>query len=85
MATNVLCLVFGCGAAEVVERDVEPLVDLFVHLVVLVADLLRSDSFLQGLVLRRCPVLVCAADEQTVVAHRATIPEHSKHFHVMSR
>lgn len=41
--------------------------------VVLVADLLRSQTLLSGLVLRGRSVLVCAAHEQQVPAAQATV------------
>ena len=59
-----LCLLCGRRSAEVVEVDVEPLVDLGVQRVVLVADLLRRQSLFQRLRLGRRAVLVSAAHVQ---------------------
>lgn len=62
------------GAAEEVEVDVEPLIDLRVYLVVLVADLLRCHSLLDCLHLRCRPVFISSADVDRIVPSETTIP-----------
>ena len=62
-----LGLIVGGGASEVVEADPEPLVDLLVEFEVFIADLARGETFLDGLRLRRRPVLVRPADVQRLV------------------
>ena len=44
-----LSVILGGGSAEVVEFDVKPLVDGLVDLVILVAESLGRDAFLEGL------------------------------------
>ena len=62
-----LRLLLGGGPAELVEADVEPLVDLCVESVVLVADLARREPLLYGLGLRGRTVLIRTAHVQHVV------------------
>jgi hypothetical protein len=62
-----LSLLLGGGPAELVEADVEPLVDLCVESVVLVADLTRREPLLHGLGLRGRTVLISTAHVQHVV------------------
>lgn len=69
-----LRLLLGGGSPEEVKVDLEPLVDAGVDGVVLVADLLRGQTLLSGLVLRGRPVLVGAAHEQQVPAAHAAVP-----------
>lgn len=63
-----LGLLLGRGATEAVERDVEPLVNLLVQLVVLLADFLGSGLLGDSLLLGRRSVLVSSADVQCIVA-----------------
>ncbi len=60
-----------------VEADVEPLIDLCVQLVVLVADLLWGDPLLQGLGLCGCTILVSAADVESHKVAQAAKPAES--------
>jgi len=59
-----VCLLGGGGAAEDVEANVEPFVDLCVELVILVAQLFRCALLLDGLGLGGSSVLVGAANEE---------------------
>lgn len=61
-------------AAKLVKVDLEPVVDLLVDRVVLVADLLAGGALLERLGLSRGAVLVGAADEDRVVAAGAAVP-----------
>jgi hypothetical protein len=56
----------GCGAAKVVEANVEPFVNVRVDLVVFVADFLGRDAFFDGFCFDCCAVLVGAADVEGV-------------------
>ena len=69
-----LGLPVGRGAAEVVEIAVEPVVYLFVDLVIVVTDLLRSLALFESLDLGGCALLVCAANVEGIVAHEAAVP-----------
>ena len=71
---HLLCLLLSGGSAEKVKVNLEPLVDLGVNSMVLVADLLRCQALLSGLVLRRCAVLVCAAHKQQVPVPQTSVP-----------
>lgn len=71
---HLLSLLLGGGPAEEVEVDLEPLVDAGVNGVILVADLLRGQALLPGLVLCGCAVLVRATHVQQVPASQAAIP-----------
>lgn len=53
-------------AAEDVEVDVEPVVDLFVDGMIFVAEFLRGDLFFDCFRFCRCAVFVCTADEESV-------------------
>jgi len=66
-----LCVHGHRGAAELVEGDREPLVDVPVDRVVPVAELARRDALLQGPCLRRGPVFIGAADVERLVAREA--------------
>lgn len=61
-------------AAKLVKVDLEPLVDLLVDGMVLVADLLAGGALLERLGLGRRAVLVGAADEDGVVAAGTAVP-----------
>ena len=67
-------LLFGGGTAKLVELAAEPLVDLLVHLVVLVAHLDRGHTLLEGLGLGGRTVLIRAADVDHVVATETAVP-----------
>jgi hypothetical protein len=67
-------LLLGGGATKLVKLAAEPLVDLLVHLVVLVAHLERSHTFLKGLGFGGRAVLVGAANEDGVVATETAVP-----------
>lgn len=67
-----------CGPAEMVETDVKPPIAIRVNLEILVANLPRCQSLLDGLVFRGSTVLVCAADEQRVVTAETAKPEKQK-------
>ena len=69
-----LGMLFGAGSAKQLGVALEPLVNLLVDLVVLVADLLWCHALLDGFDLSGCSVLVCAADEDGVVASLPTEP-----------
>lgn len=71
---HLLCLLLGSGSAKKVEANLEPLVDAGVNGVVLVADLLRCQTLLSGLVLCSCAVLICATHEQQVPASQTAVP-----------
>jgi hypothetical protein len=73
-----LCLLLRRCSAKLVEADVEPLVDLAVQRVVLVADLAGGESLLHGLGLGRRAVLVRAAHVQHVVATQPGKPDKSQ-------
>ena len=60
--------------AEVIEVAVEPLVDLGVECVVLVANLLGCHTFLTSFRLSRSSILVCAANVDSVVASETAVP-----------
>lgn len=62
----------GC-AAKLVKVDLEPVVDLLVDGVVLVADLLTREAFLEGLGLGGRAVLVGTAHEDRVVPPRTAV------------
>jgi hypothetical protein len=68
-----LDMVLSRGAAEDIEADAEPLVDLLVHGVVLVAQLARGQSLFERLGLGRCAVLVSAADIEDPVPLAAVV------------
>lgn len=70
---HLLRLLLRGGSPEKVKVDLEPLVDAGVNGVVLVADLLRGQTLLSGLVLRGRSVLVGAAHEQQVPAAQAAV------------
>jgi hypothetical protein len=59
-----VCLLGGGSAAEYVEANVEPFVDLCVQFVVLVTKLFRCALFLDGLGLGGSSVLVGSANEE---------------------
>jgi hypothetical protein len=59
-----VCLLGGGGATEDVEANVEPLVDLCVQFVILVAQLFRCALLFNGLGLGGSSVLVGAANEE---------------------
>ena len=63
----------GCPS-EVVKVDVEPLINLLVDNVVLVADLLRGLAFLLGFGLGRGSVLIGTTDVHAVVVGEAAVP-----------
>ena len=71
---HLLCLLLRGGSAKEIKVDLEPLVDAGVDGVVLIADLLRCQVLLSGLVFRGRAVLVRPADEQQVPASQATVP-----------
>lgn len=70
---SLLSLAFSGGATEEIKVNLEPLVDGGVDGVIFVADLLRRQTLLTGLVLRRRPVLICTADEQQIPASQTPI------------
>ena len=80
-----LCLLLRGGAAEFVERNVEPFVDALVDLMVLVADLLRSRLLFQGLGLRSRSVFIrtaCTKHKQTEKQKKSmSTLEYAKHQH----
>lgn len=84
LGLHLLGLLIRGGSTEKVKVDLEPLVDAGVNGVVLVADLLRGQTLLSGLVLRGRSVLVCAAHEQQVPAAQAAVPLRGKE-HGVSR
>ena len=55
----------GC-AAEYVEVNVEPVVDLLVNRVVLIAELLRCDLFFNGFCFCSGAVFICAANKEGI-------------------
>ena len=63
-----LGLARGTGASEVVEVDVEPLVNLLMQNIVLVANLLTCQSLLPSLYLGRCSVLISPTYIKTVMS-----------------
>ena len=67
-----LGLVLGGGPAEVIEADVEPLVNLGVEGVILVANLLGSQAFLESLGLRAGAIFICSADVKGIVIAEPT-------------
>lgn len=71
---HLLCLLLGCGSAKKVKVNLEPLVDVGVDGVVLVADLLWCQTLLSGLVLCSCAILICATYRQHVPASQTAIP-----------
>lgn len=70
------------GAAEVVEGDAEPAVDVGVQGVVAVAELLRAQPLLQRPRLRGRAVLVRAAHEQRVPVPQAAVPAGHRRGHL---
>lgn len=78
--TNRLCcfhllrLLLGGGSAKIVKVNLEPFVDAGVNGMILVADLLRGQTLLSGLVLRSCAVLICATHKQHVPISQAAVP-----------
>ena len=69
-----VCLLFGRGAAPVVEADIEPLVYLRVNSMVLVTELLRGEVLFNGFGFGGGAVLVCPADEQGGVTSSFAVP-----------
>lgn len=67
------------GAAEVVEGDAEPGVDVGVEGVVAIAEHLGAQPLLQRPRLRGRAVLVRATHEQGVPAPQPAVPEHARH------
>ncbi len=74
-----LGLLLGGGAPEEVEVDLEPPVDVGVDGVIFVADLLRRQTLLTSLVLRRRPVLIRTADEQQVPVAQTAVSAKTRH------
>lgn len=72
--TNLLCLFLRGGSAKKVKVNLEPFVDAGVNGVVLVADLLRGQTLLSGLVFRSCAVLVCATNKEQVPVSQTAVP-----------
>ena len=68
-----LSLLGGGGAAEVVKVAVEPVIDLLVDLVVMVADFFAGFTFFHGFGFGRGAVLVSAAYVNGVVANKAAV------------
>lgn len=62
------------GSPKIVERNIEPIVNLLVYFMVLIAYLFRTGLFSQGLDLAGCAVLISSADVEHVVAHQSRVP-----------
>lgn len=71
--TNLLCLFLSGGSAKKVKVNLEPFVDAGVNGMVLVADLLRCQTLLSGLVLCSCAVLISATHKKQVPASQTTV------------
>lgn len=67
-------LLWCCRPSKVIERDVEPLVDLLVNDMILVADLLWRQALLPGFCFGGSAVLVCSAHVQCVVSTKTAEP-----------
>jgi len=61
------------GATKFIEVTIEPLIDLGVELMVVVADLLWGLAFLTGLGFRGSSILICTANVDGVVASEASV------------
>ena len=68
-----LRLLLGARAAKVIELNVEPVVDFFVLLVILGANLGACQALLQRFRFRGCAVFVRAAQEERIQALDATV------------
>lgn len=68
-----LCLLRRSGTAKLVKIAVEPLVDFGVKSVVMITDLLTRLTFLSGLGLSGCTILVGTADVNSVVASKTAV------------
>lgn len=68
------------GPAKLIEADVEPLVDGVVYLVVLVANLSRTQTLLHGFGFRGSPILVGSTYEQNIVIPQSAKP--TKEYYV---
>lgn len=69
-----LCLLARSRATEVIEIAVKPFIDASMNLIVLIADLLRREAFLNRFRLRRCAVLISAAHIEHVATDATAIP-----------
>ena len=69
-----LCLLARSRAAEVVEIAVKPFIDASMNLIVLIADLLRCEAFLNRFRLRRRAVLISAAHIEHIATDATAVP-----------
>ena len=76
MVENILCdfsLQLSCRTTEFVEVAIEPLIDLSVQCMVVIANLLACLACLTGFRLRSSSILICTTDVDSVMASKAAI------------